>query len=84
MTFKEIFNLPAGKTSRHVALLCLHELGQSATRKADTILECNRELSPDEQLMVKWFQELADQASRSIEQVHMHSQDNTQLTTQIS
>lgn len=58
------------KVSRFTALESIHELGQSARRKADTLRESRDALEPDKQLMIRWFDDIAEQAERKLELVN--------------
>mgnify|MGYP006906282692 CR=1 FL=1 len=70
MTFSEILNMEPAKVSRFMALEAIHELGQTARRKADTLRESRDALEPGQQLMIRWFDEITDMASRKLEHVN--------------
>jgi len=73
MTFKEIIDQPGGKVSRYLPLVHLHSLMTEARDKAQVIRESRDELSPDDELMVKWFDQLAASAERKLHDVNEHS-----------
>lgn len=70
MTFKDILHMEPAKVSRSVALQSIHELGESARRKADTLRESLDALEPGQQLMIRWFDDIAEQAERKLELVN--------------
>lgn len=72
MTFKEIIDLPGGKVSRYLPLVHLHSLMTEARDKA-MVIRSRTELTPDETLMAKWFEQLGDSAERKLHDVNEHS-----------
>jgi hypothetical protein len=73
MTFKEIIDQPGGKVSRYLPLVHLHSLMTDARDKAQVLKDTSADLSPDEQLMIRWFNDLADSAERKMHDVNEHS-----------
>ena len=73
MTFKEIIDQPASKVSTYLPLVHLHSLMTEARDKAQVIRDTRTELTPDEALMVKWFEQLGDSAERKLHDVNQHS-----------
>lgn len=70
MTFTDILNMEPAKVSRFAALEAIHELGEEARRKADTLRESSDALNHSQQLMVRWFEDITDMASRKLELVN--------------
>lgn len=59
-----------------LTLLKLDAIRSSATSKADTIRECNGvDMSPEAQLYMRWFEELADQTNRAINELDQASEE---------
>ncbi len=70
MTFTDILNMEPAKVSRFAALEAIHELGEEARRKADTLRESSDALNHSQQLMIRWFEDITDMASRKLELVN--------------
>ncbi len=71
MTFKEIIDLEPAKVSRTIALMAIHELGAAARSKADTLREVNgTNIDSSEELMIRWFDDIAELAERKLETVN--------------
>ena len=70
MTFTDILNMEPAKVSRFAALEAIHELGEEARRKADTLRESSDALNHGQQLMIRWFDDIAEQAERKLELVN--------------
>lgn len=70
MTFTDILNMEPAKVSRFAALEAIHELGEEARRKADTLRESSDALNHGQQLMIRWFEDITDMASRKLELVN--------------
>lgn len=70
MTFKEIIDLEPAKVNRFTALTAIHELGAEARRKADTLRESRGGNNPNDQLIIRWFDDLAEMAERKLEVVN--------------
>lgn len=83
MTFKEIIQQEPAKVNRFTALTSIHELGAEARRKADTLRESRDTSNPSDELVIRWFDEIAEMAERKLEIVNdasvpgaMYSLDN--------
>lgn len=74
LTHQYIFNQPNARVSRMLTLLKLDAIRSSAKSKADTITE-HGELDPGAQLYAKWFDELAEQANRAINELNEASEE---------
>jgi hypothetical protein len=70
MTFKEIIDLEPAKVSRFAALEAIHELGEEARRKADTLRESPDAQNNEQRLMIRWFDDIAEMAERKLETVN--------------
>lgn len=75
MTHTEILKQPNGKVSRLLTLLKLDGIRSSARSKSSTITE-HGELDPGAQLYARWFDELAEQANRAIDELNEASEDD--------
>jgi len=75
MTFKEIIDQPGGKVSRYLPLVHLHSLMTEARDKAQVLRDTRTELTADETLMVKWFEQLGDSAERKLHDINEHSEE---------
>lgn len=73
MTFKEIIEQPGGKVSRYLPLIHLHSLMTEARDKAQVLRDTRTKMSPDEELMIKWFERLGDSAECKLHDVNEHS-----------
>lgn len=74
MTHKDIFNQPNARVSRMLTLLKLDGIRSSARSKSNTITE-HGDLDPGAQLYAKWFDELAEQANRAINELNEASEE---------
>jgi len=70
MTFKEIIDQEPAKVSRFTALTSIHELGAEARRKADTLRESRGPKDSNDELIIRWFDEIAEMAERKLELVN--------------
>lgn len=80
MTFEEILNIP---NSRRVsvcrALAALDHVRSSATSKASVLKETlshdadNERLRTNNELMIRWFEDIADSADRQINDINEQS-----------
>lgn len=70
MTFSDILDMEPAKVSRFAALEAIHELGEDARRKADTLRESPDALDHGQRLMIRWFEDITDMASRKLELVN--------------
>lgn len=74
LTHQQIFNQPNASVSRLLALLKLDGIRSSARSKSSTITE-HGELDPGAQLYARWFDELAEQANRAINELNEASEE---------
>ena len=74
LTHQEIFNQPNAKVSRLLTLLKLDGIRSSAKSKSSTITE-HGELDPGAALYARWFDELAEQANRAINELNAASEE---------
>ena len=74
LTHQQIFNQPNAKVSRLLTLLKLDGIRSSARSKSSTITEYG-ELDPGAQLYARWFDELAEQANRAINELNEASEE---------
>jgi len=76
LTHQQIFNQPNARVSRLLTLLKLDAIRSSATSKADTIRECHEhDMHPETQLYLRWFDELAEQTNRAINELDQASEE---------
>ena len=74
LTHQEIFNQPNDKVSRLLTLLKLDGIRSSARSKSNTITE-HGELDPGAALYARWFDELAEQVNRAINELNEASEE---------
>ena len=74
LTHQQIFNQPNAQVSRLLALLKLDGIRSSARSKSNTITE-RGELDPVAQLYARWFDELAEQANRAIDELNQAGEE---------
>ena len=80
MTFKEILNIPnSRRVSVFRALAALDHVRASAASKASVLKETlshdadNERLRTNNELMIRWFEDIADSADRQINDINEQS-----------
>lgn len=74
MTHEEIFAQPNARVSRMLALLKLENIRSSAINKREVIQDYMEEEDPQAELYARWFDDLATQANRAINELNEASE----------
>lgn len=74
MTHQEIFAQPNARVSRMLALLKLENIRSSAINKREVIQDYMEEEDPQAELYARWFDDLATQANRAINELNEASE----------
>jgi len=77
MTHQEIFAQPNARVSRLLALLKLENIRSSAINKREVILESIEDEDPQSQLYARWFDDIAEQTNRAINELNQSSEEYT-------
>ena len=77
MTHKEIFAQPNARVSRMLALLKLENIRSSAINKREVIRDSIEDNDPAAQLYARWFDDIAQQANRAINELNEASEEIT-------
>lgn len=75
MTHQEIFAQPNARVSRMLALLKLENIRSSATNKREVILDSIGNNDPASELYARWFDDIAQQANRAINELNQSSEE---------
>lgn len=75
MTHQEIFAQPNAHVSRLLALLKLEGIRTSATNKREVILDRMEQDDPHAELYSRWFDDIAQQANRAINELNQASEE---------
>ena len=75
MTHQEIFAQPNARVSRLLALLKLENIRSSAINKREVILDYAEDEDPQSQLYARWFDDIATQADRAINELNDASEE---------
>lgn len=73
MTHKQILDQPNATVSRLNTLLKLDNIRSDARRKAQVIQESPGSNDGTDRLYIRWFEEIADQANRAIDDLNASS-----------
>ena len=76
MTHTEILKQPNATVSRLLTLLKLDNIRSSARNKAEVIREYLDENDKQSELYARWFDDLAEQANRAINELNASSTEN--------
>ena len=74
MTHQEIFAQPNARVSRMLALLKLENIRSSAINKREVILDHMEEGDPSAELYARWFDDIAEQTNRAINELNEASE----------
>ena len=74
MTHQEIFAQPNARVSRLLALLKLENIRSSAINKREVILDHMEEDDPSASLYARWFDDIAEQTNRAINELNEASE----------
>lgn len=75
MTHQEIFAQPNARVSRLLALLKLEDIRSSAINKREVIQGYMEEEDPQAELYARWFDDIAQQANRAINELNRASEE---------
>ena len=75
MTHKDIFDQPNARVSRMLALLKLENIRSSARNKREVILDHIDDNDPSAELYARWFDDIAQQANRAINELNEASEE---------
>lgn len=76
MTHTEILKQPNATVSRLLTLLKLDNIRSSARNKAEVIREYLDENDKQSELYARWFDDLAEQANRAIDELNASSTED--------
>ena len=74
MTHQEIFAQPNARVSRMLALLKLENIRSSAINKREVILDHMEDDDPSAELYARWFDDIAEQTNRAINELNQASE----------
>lgn len=75
LTHAKILEQPVANVSRLFTLLKLDGIRSSARNKAQVLTETVEDNDPNKELYIRWFNEIAEQSNRAINEINDYSQE---------